>query len=134
LAKITAFFTSFIVTGAIFFQCLFGIGGFGFGKVVLTLEKGSYPVGEETIEAVLTNCTREPIGVGPYAYSLERWEGGEWTRIAWKDSVIIPYAYFLLQPFRSVSRPFFLTDYDPLPAGRYRLQASGSAYAEFELV
>ncbi|MCL1951909.1 MAG: DUF2461 domain-containing protein, partial [Oscillospiraceae bacterium] len=54
--------------------------------------------------------------------------------VAWKDSVIIPVAMFLLPPFQSVSKSFHLTDYDPLPAGRYRLTASGSVYAEFQLV
>jgi hypothetical protein len=134
MRSITASFLSAITAIAIFFQCLFGIGCLGFGKIALQLEKDTYPVGTETIEAVLYNCTGKPIPVGPYGYSLERLESGGWTRIAWKDSVIIPVGMFLLPPFQGVSKSFHLTDYDDLPAGRYRLQASGSAYAEFQLL
>ena len=134
MGKIAVFITSAITTVTIFFQCLFGIGGLGFGKVALALEKDAYPLGTETIEAVLTNGTRAPILVAPYAYSLERWEGGEWTRVALKDSVFIPIANFFLQPFQSADKSFRLTDHEALSAGRYRLTASGSAYAEFELI
>jgi len=133
MRSIIASFLSAITTITIFFQCLFGIGGLGFGKVVLKLEKESYPIGTETVEAMLYNCTREPILVAPYYYSLERWEAEEWTPVALKDSVEIPIANFFLQPLESVGKSFRLTDHDALPAGRYRLQASGSAYAEFEL-
>jgi len=134
MRSIIASFLSVITTITIFFQCLFGIGGLGFGKVALVLEKDTYPVGTETIAAVLYNCTREPILVAPYAYSLERWEAEEWTPVALKDSVEIPIANFFLQPLQSVGKSFRLTDHESLPAGRYRLQASGSTYAEFELV
>jgi len=134
MRSITASFLSAITAIAIFFQCLFGIGGLGFGEIALQLEKDTYPVGTETIEATLYNCTRKPIPVSSYGYSLERLEAGGWTHIAWKDSVIIPVGMFLLLPFQSVSKSFRLTDYDGLPAGRYRLQASGSAYAEFQLL
>lgn len=130
MSKITAFFTAVFL----FFQCLFGIGGLGLGKVTLALEKASYPVGTETIEGVLYNCACKPIPVGPYVYSLERREAGGWTQVALKDVVIIPDALLLLQPFQSVGKSFRLTDHDTLPAGRYRLTASGSAYAEFALV
>ncbi|MDR2687216.1 MAG: hypothetical protein LBB75_05645 [Oscillospiraceae bacterium] len=133
MAGITAYFMSIITTVALFFQCLFGIGGLGFGKVVLKLEKDAYPVGTETIEATLYNCTREPILVAPYYYSLERWEGGEWTPVTLKDSVFIPLANYFLQPFQSAYKPFLLTDHESVTAGRYRIQASGSVYAEFEL-
>ena len=130
MAKIISFFTAMFL----FIQCLFGIGGLGLGKVVLQLEKDSYPVGTETIKATLYNCTFKPILVAPYFYSLERWEAGEWTHVAWKESVVIPEECYLLHSFKSGSNSFRLTDYDYLPAGRYRLTASGSAYAEFTLV
>ena len=137
MGKIIAFFTSVIsviVTILIFIQCLFGIGGFGFGKVVLVLEKDAYPAGTETIKAVLYNCTDEQIIVFPYGYSLERWEGGEWTPVALKDSVEIPIANYPLQPFhRSWGKSFNLTDHASVTAGRYRIQAEGSAYVEFVL-
>jgi len=125
---------SVITAITIFFQCLFGIGGLGFGKVVLVLEKDVYTVGTEAIDAVLYNCTREPILVAPYMYSLERHEADGWTRVELKDDVDIPIANFFLQPLERANKSFRLTDHDTLSAGRYRLQASGSAYAEFELV
>jgi len=129
MAKIISFFTAIFLA----LQSLFGIGGLRFGKVVLVLEKDSYAVGTETVAAELYNCTLKPIPTAPYAYSLERWEGGAWTRIALKDTVIIPDAMVMLPPFRSAGKSFRLTDHGSLTAGRYRLAASVSAYAEFEL-
>ena len=134
MGNVTISFTSAITAITIFFQCLFGINGLGFGKVALALEQERYPVSAETIEAVLYNCTCEPIPIAPYFYSLEHWESGGWAPVARKESVVIPIAMALIHPFHSANRAFYLRDYDPLPAGRYRLTASGSAYAEFELV
>ena len=130
MSKIAAFFT----TVFLFLQCLFGIGGPGLGKVVLKLEENTYPVGTETIEATLYNCGFKPVGCGPYYYSLERRDANGWTPIPLKDSVVIPEAFFLIQPIQKVSKSFRLTDHENLTAGRYRISASGSAYAEFTLV
>ena len=134
MQSIIASFLSAITTVTIFFQCLFGIGGLGFGKVVLKLEKDTYPVAAETIEAELYNCTFQPVLAAPYYYSLERWEADEWVPVKLKDSVIIPDAVILISPLRRVGKSFRLTDHDDLTAGRYRIQASGSVYAAFELV
>ena len=130
MARIISLFTTVFLA----LQSLFGIGGITFGKVTLVLEANSYIAGTETIRGTLHNGTRKPIAVAPYAYSLEYLEDGEWAHVAWKDDIEIPSAMFLLQPFESAGKSFRLKDYDSLPAGRYRLTASGSAYAEFTLV
>lgn len=129
MAKLTAFFTSILVL----VQCLFGIGSLELGKPALVLEKDSYSAQTETIEAQLYNYSCKAIGVGPYAYTLERWEDNAWTNIPLKASVEIPDAFFLLQPFQSAGKSFHLADHEGVTAGRYRVAASGSAWAEFEL-
>ena len=125
---------SILTSVTIFFQCLFGIGGLKIGKVVLKLEKDSYPVATETIEAELYNCASKAIAVSPYGYSLERFETDEWTLVPLKDSIEIPPATFMLYPLEQTDRSFYLTDHEGITAGKYRVQASGSAFVEFELV
>ena len=125
---------SFLTSAAIFFQCLFGIGGLRINKVVLKLEKDSYPVATETIEAELYNCSRVPVLVAPYAYTLERWEADEWTAVPLKASVEIPAANYFLSHLNRAKKTFNLTDHENVIAGKYRIEASGSEYAEFVLV
>jgi len=125
---------SFLTSAAIFFQCLFGIGGLRINKVVLKLEKDSYPVATEKIEAELYNCSRVPVLVAPYAYTLERWEADEWTAVPLKASVEIPDAMYFLPPYNHAPKSFRLADHDGVIAGKYRIQAFGAEYAEFELI
>ena len=125
---------SVLTSAAIFFQCLFGIGGLRIGNVVLKLEKDSYPVATETIKAELYNCTREPVFVAPYAYTLERRETDKWVAVPLKASVEIPYANYFLSSLNHARKQFHLTDHENVVVGKYRITASDSVYAEFELV
>jgi|GEM_PF-3701216 len=135
MRNILSVLMSFLTSAALFFQCLFGIGGLKIGKVVLKLEKDTYPVATETIEAELYNCTFKSLSIGSYAYSLERWENDKWTPVLLKESSFPrPPATGLLSPLDHMNESFDLTEHEGITAGKYRVEASGSAFVEFELV
>jgi len=100
------------------------------GKVTLTTEFGSYPVGTREIKAELYNGSLETFSY-TVGYRIDKFTGGEWVTVGPNLGFIALMRY--LAPGCGETFDCELSCNEPLDAGRYRIAVRG-VFGEFTLV